>query len=141
MNPYVVLGTGVGTSEAASLSTRMAAWHDAMVAHERALRARRNGVACDDECPHAEARTLWAEAVAIHGDRARELGFLRSRAEAADGTRGHIPRNRRNHGEEKNDADERCETFRHGHPDGRGHRNGAGRVFQMAHPIAEPDPG
>jgi hypothetical protein len=83
MNPYVVLGSGIGTSEAASLSARLATWHDAMVAHERALRARRQGVACADECPHVEARTLWAEAVATYGKRAQELAFLRSRATAA----------------------------------------------------------
>jgi hypothetical protein len=83
MNPYVVLGTGIGTSEAASLSARLATWHDAMVAHERALRARRPGAACDDECPHVEARALWAEAVATYGARAQELAFLRSRATAA----------------------------------------------------------
>ena len=34
MNPYVMLGSGIGTSEATSLSARLAAWHDAMVAHE-----------------------------------------------------------------------------------------------------------
>lgn len=83
MNPYVVLGSGIGTSEAASLSSRLATWHDAMVAHERALRAGRNGVTCDDECPHVEARTLWAEAVVTYGARAQELAFLRSRATGA----------------------------------------------------------
>ena len=55
-------------------------WHDAMVAHERQLRAARTGDVCDDECPHVEARTLWAEAVAAFGERAYELPFLRSRA-------------------------------------------------------------
>ena len=81
MNPYVVLGTG--TSEAVSLSGRLAAWHDTMVTHERALRAGRSGVACDEECPHAEAGWLWTEAVATYGGRAQELAFLRSRATAA----------------------------------------------------------
>ena len=80
MNPYVMLGSGIGTSEAASLSARLAAWHDAMVAHERRLRTGRTVGTCDDECPHVEARTLWAEAVAIFGTRASELAFLRSRA-------------------------------------------------------------
>jgi hypothetical protein len=80
MNPYVMLGSGIGTSEAASLSARLAAWHDAMVAHERRLRTGRTGSACGDECPHVEARTLWAEALAIFGTRASELTFLRSRA-------------------------------------------------------------
>ena len=83
MNPYVMVGTGIGTSEAASLSSRLTAWHDAMVAHERALRAGGNTVACDDECPHAEARALWAAAIATFGARAQDLAFLRSRATAA----------------------------------------------------------
>src|SRR5687767_3002439 len=80
MNPYVMLGSGIGTSEAASLSARLAAWHDAMVAHERRLRTGRTADTCDDECPHVEARTLWAEALATFGARAGELTFLRSRA-------------------------------------------------------------
>jgi hypothetical protein len=80
MNPYVMLGSGVGTSEATSLSARLAAWHDAMVAHERRLRTGRTSDTCDDECPHVEARTLWAEALATFGARAGELAFLRSRA-------------------------------------------------------------
>ena len=80
MNPYVMVGSGVGTSEAASLSARLAAWHDAMVAHERRLRAGRTAGTCDDECPHVEAPALWAEALATFGPRAVELTFLRSRA-------------------------------------------------------------
>jgi hypothetical protein len=83
MNPYVMVGTGIGTSQAASLTSRLTDWHDAMVAHERALRAGRNTVVCDDECPHAEARALWAEAIATFGARAQDLAFLRSRATAA----------------------------------------------------------
>lgn len=80
MNPYAVLGAGHGTDGGASLSARLTAWHDAMVAHERRLRTGSTGDACDDECPHAEARVLWAEAVATFGPRAHELAFLRSRA-------------------------------------------------------------
>ena len=80
MNPYVMLGSGIGTTEAASLSARLAAWHDAMVAHERRLRTGRTADTCDEECPHVEARTLWAEALATFGPRAGELTFLRSRA-------------------------------------------------------------
>lgn len=80
MNPYALLGSRIGTSEAASLSDRLAAWHDSMVAHERRLRAMRTDDACDDECPHMEARTLWAEAAKMFGHRASELRFLRSRA-------------------------------------------------------------
>ena len=81
MNPYLTLSSRVATGEATSLSSRLEAWHDAMVAHERRLRSKRTNDACDDECPHVEARTLWAEARQLFGPRADELAFLRSRAE------------------------------------------------------------
>jgi hypothetical protein len=81
MNPYAMLSSGLGTNDAVSLSARLSAWHDAMVAHERRLRSETPGDPCDDECPHAEARGLWSEAVATFGARARELAFLRSRAQ------------------------------------------------------------
>jgi hypothetical protein len=80
MNPYAILGSGVGTEEAASLCARLNTWHDAMVAHERRLRAGRTAHRCDEDCPHVEARTLWAEALATFGKRANDLAFLRSRA-------------------------------------------------------------
>ena len=80
MSPYAILGSSVGTAEAAALCVRLTAWHDAMVAHERRLRTGRTTDACDDECPHDEARTLWAEALMTLGSRAGELTFLRSRA-------------------------------------------------------------
>jgi hypothetical protein len=80
MNLYAMLGSGLGTDEAASLGARLSAWHDAMVAHERRLRTGSTNDRCDDECPHAEARALWSEAVATFGSRASELTFLRSRA-------------------------------------------------------------
>ena len=80
MSPYAMLGSSVGTAEAASLCVRLTAWHDAMVAHERRLRIGRTTVACDDECPHSEAQALWIEALATLGPRASELTFLRSRA-------------------------------------------------------------
>ena len=83
MNPYVTLGSGIGTTEAASLSVRLTAWHDAMVAHERRLRSGRAGDICDEECPHVEARALWTEALATFGERASELTFLHSRATVA----------------------------------------------------------
>jgi hypothetical protein len=82
MNPYAVVSSGIGTTEAASLSARLAAWHDAMVAHERRLRSAGASDACHDECPHVEARALWAEALATFGPRANELAFLRSQAGA-----------------------------------------------------------
>src|SRR5688572_13484930 len=75
-----MLGSGFGKNEEASLSARMSAWHDAMVAHERRLRTGRTSDVCNDECPHAEARLLWSEALATFGPRAHELTFLRSRA-------------------------------------------------------------
>ena len=80
MSPYAMLGRSVGTAEAASLCLRLTAWHDAMVAHERRLRAGRIADVCDDECPHVEARTLWTAALLTLGPRACELTFLRSRA-------------------------------------------------------------
>jgi hypothetical protein len=80
MNPYALLVPEIGADEARALSTRLSAWHDAMVAHERRLRSGSTSDRCDDECPHAEARALWPEAVAAFGPRARELAFLRSRA-------------------------------------------------------------
>jgi hypothetical protein len=83
MNPYLMLGSGFSTNEATSLSARLSAWHDAMVAHERRLRTGRTSDVCTDECPHAEARILWSEALATFGSRANELTFLRSRAKEA----------------------------------------------------------
>lgn len=83
MNPYGIVGSGTGTLESASLRARLMAWHDAMVAHERRLRSGHATDVCDDECPHVEARTLWAETVAMLGRRADELEFLRSRAVGA----------------------------------------------------------
>ena len=80
MNPYTILSSGLGTHDATALSGRLSSWHDAMVAHERRLRSGAASDRCDDECPHAEARTLWSEAVTTFGSRARELTFLRSRA-------------------------------------------------------------
>lgn len=80
MNPYTILSSGPGTQQASELGARLTAWHDAMVAHERRLRAGTASDTCDDECPHVEARALWSEAVAALGSRARELTFLRSRA-------------------------------------------------------------
>jgi len=80
MNLYTLIGSGLGTAEAASLSLRLATWHDAMVAHERRLRTNRTGSGCNEDCAHSEAQALWAEALNTFGDRAHELSFLRSRA-------------------------------------------------------------
>jgi hypothetical protein len=80
MNLYAIVSSGIGTTEATSLSARLAAWHDTMVAHERRLRSESTSDGCDDACPHVEARTLWAEALETFGPRANDLVFLRSRA-------------------------------------------------------------
>jgi hypothetical protein len=85
MNPYVALAARINTGDAVSLCSRLTAWHDAMVMHERSLRRRVAGEACDEECPHSEARTLWREAVTTFGSLAADLGFLRSRADQPAG--------------------------------------------------------
>ena len=90
MNPYAIVGSGIGSAEAASLRARLMAWHDAMVAHERRLRSGQTTDTCDDECPHVEARTLWAEVSAMLGPRANELTFLRSRALGASASSDHL---------------------------------------------------
>jgi hypothetical protein len=87
MNPYAIVGSANGR-ETASLRSRLMAWHDAMVAHERRLRSGQTSDACDDECPHVEARTLWTEVSAALGTRASELRFLRSRALGTSATSG-----------------------------------------------------
>ena len=90
MSPYAILGSSVGTAEAAALCVRLTAWHDAMVAHERRLRAGRIADVCDDECPHVEARTLWTAALLTLGPRACELTFLRSRANGVSPSRQEV---------------------------------------------------
>lgn len=82
MNLYTMVGSGHARPEAVALGARLSAWHDAMVAHERKKRITRDEV-CDEECPHADARALWTEAIEILGARAHELTFLRSRAVGA----------------------------------------------------------
>lgn len=76
VNPYGAIGASLGVTGTDSLMRRIIEWHDAMVSHERAARYE----PCDDECPHAQARQLWAEASARFGRAARLLSFLRSRA-------------------------------------------------------------
>jgi hypothetical protein len=75
-NPYAVLGASLGIVGTEPLLRRIADWHDAMVAHERAARYE----PCDNECPHAQARQLWTEVSAKFGRDASHLSFLRSRA-------------------------------------------------------------
>jgi hypothetical protein len=82
MNPYAILASTIGTAEAASFATRLTAWHDAMVAHLRRLRTNGAINVCDEECPHVEAGTLWSEAVAMFGEQAARLSFLRTHGTA-----------------------------------------------------------
>lgn len=76
MNVYRMIGNNVGTAEALDLAERLSSWHDSMVAHERG--SARSGQGCDDECPHADASTLWEEALHTLGEKADELRFLRT---------------------------------------------------------------
>ena len=76
MNVYKSIGYAVGTPEALALAARLSAWHDAMVAHQRPADTARV-TRCDDECPHAEARSLWREAADVFGRHAEQMGFLR----------------------------------------------------------------
>jgi hypothetical protein len=75
MSMYRLIETPDGLRAPSDLAARLVAWHDAMVTHERNRRT-----PCDDDCPHVEARELWAEAVAVLGETAHDLTFLRSRA-------------------------------------------------------------
>ena len=80
MKLYTLIASRLGSPEATALSERLAAWHDAMVAHERQLRAGRASIGCHEDCPHADARVLWPEAMATFAEHADDLSFLRSRA-------------------------------------------------------------
>jgi hypothetical protein len=80
MSMYRLIETAEGLRAPSDLAERLVAWHDAMVTHERGRGAGGVTSACDEDCPHAEARELWAEAVAILGGTAHDLTFLRSRA-------------------------------------------------------------
>ncbi len=48
MNPYAMLASGSTTSTSSAHAARLAAWHDALVSHERRLRTGRTGDVCDD---------------------------------------------------------------------------------------------
>ena len=76
MTLYRSLANAVGTREALELAPRLAAWHDAMVVHQRRAGIVR-GSRCDGDCPHTDAEVLWSEAVEAYGERAQELRFLR----------------------------------------------------------------
>jgi hypothetical protein len=79
MNLYRSIGYAVGTPDALALAARLSAWHDAMVAHQRPADTARV-VRCDDDCPHAEATSLWHEAVDLFGEHATQFAFLRRHA-------------------------------------------------------------
>jgi hypothetical protein len=53
MNPYATIAFSIGTMAAALLGARLAAWHDAMVAHERRQRTRGFYVGCCYVCREA----------------------------------------------------------------------------------------
>lgn len=86
MNPYARVGASLETTAAATLRARLMAWHDAMVAHERRLRTSAATDICHEECPHAAAGVLWAEALSMLGSEAHTLTFLRSRARSSTST-------------------------------------------------------
>jgi hypothetical protein len=85
MSVYRTLGNRIASAEAIALADRLAAWHDALVKHERRLLGL-PGLACGDECPHLEARSLWLEARRVFGERAYDLRLL-----AKHGARGEQP--------------------------------------------------
>jgi hypothetical protein len=76
MTVYRSLANAVATREALELAPRLAAWHDAMVVHQRRAGTVR-GARCDGDCPHTDAEVLWSEAVDAYGERAHELRYLR----------------------------------------------------------------
>lgn len=75
LDVYRLLANQVGTADADELSQELSRWHDAMVLHERASCAE------PDDCPHADARELWAAARRVFGDQAETLVFLRASAD------------------------------------------------------------
>jgi hypothetical protein len=81
---YQQMASRIGSAEALDLAAELAAWHDAMVKHRRAL-ANTGGdpdhhKPDDDECPHTVAPGLWTRAKAVFGDEAETLTFLRDAA-------------------------------------------------------------
>jgi hypothetical protein len=89
MNLYRSLGAEVGTLEALDLAQRLAAWHDAMVLHNRRAGGTR-GDFCEHDCPHVDAQSLWIEALDVFGHRAHELGFLRTHGAMPLESRGRV---------------------------------------------------
>ncbi len=84
MNPYILLTSDIDTADARELRTRLTSWHDEMVRHERRLQREQARESCDDECAHADARLLWAEAQLVFGRRAGRLTYLHTCASAPE---------------------------------------------------------
>ena len=80
MNIYRRLGDELATNEARELAGQLVAWHDDMVKHLRVLTVRQDA-RCGEDCPHADASSLWAAAKAMFGARSKELLYLRSHGE------------------------------------------------------------
>jgi hypothetical protein len=96
MTVYHSMGTAIGTADALELAQRLAAWHDAMVVHQRRSESA-DANACDEDCPHTEARLLWLEALGTYGDRAHALRFLRQHAGTSLGRSRTMPADSRSH--------------------------------------------
>jgi hypothetical protein len=75
MSLYRSIAAAVGTRKALDLAYRLAVWHDSMVMHRRSA-GDEAGSACDVDCPHEQAESLWLEALEVYGERAREFAFL-----------------------------------------------------------------
>jgi hypothetical protein len=80
-NIYRLFLNRVGTDQALVLAHDLEHWHGRMQVHRDEIM--RLGFAPDghsrwEDCPHAEARQLWARAVQVLGSRAGELEFLRA---------------------------------------------------------------
>jgi hypothetical protein len=86
VNIYRNLGDRVGTLEARALAEQLVTWHDAMVKHVR-LAERRRSDACGDGCPHDDAVVLWSDALAVFGEEANQLVFLRAHGRVVAPTR------------------------------------------------------
>ena len=76
---YRSLGDLVATSEARDLAEQLVRWHDAMVMHLRSVK--RRGVTCNGGYAHDQAHLLWIQALAVFGEAAARLTFLRTHGE------------------------------------------------------------
>ena len=88
MTLYLRLADQIGTLAARDLAAQLVAWHDAMVKHARVVGTQR-AVQCGEECPHVDARLLWAAARETFGDLAAGLEFLKRHGQRGQ-TRGQV---------------------------------------------------